>query len=207
MPLKEAQVSALTDQQPPPETEEKESGLPLAETPPAETLEAPAAEVAKAEDPEQVLNLAALTKPRKLVKLPTKIKPEGEQYELRLIDDFGIEKQQRLLSWGRQFQALMSSDKDLTDNEVERLKFLLNSVFHSVLTSVAGGSSPDAVEGVSDAVKNRVVQTFIWGPLLGQQEAQMEVIKKLIAKNLLTQEQVDEALDEMRADANQTSES
>jgi len=166
----------------------------------------PAVPEIKDEDSDDILNLADLTRPRKLVKLPTRRVPAGEQYELRLIDDFGIEKQQKLLSWGRQFQKLMSSDKDLTDNESERLKFLLNSVFHSVLEPVAGGSALDAVEGVSDSVKNRVVQAFIWGPLLGQQEAQMEVIRRLIEKNLLTQEQVDEVQEEMRAEVNRTSE-
>ena len=153
------------------------------------------------EDSSKVLDLISLTPSRKLVRLPTKDHPEGETFELRLVDDFGIEMQQKLLAWSRQFTNLMSSEEELDDDQAARMRFLLESLFEQVL-----GPSPDmtktefadARRGMDDAVRHRVVQAFSWAPVLARNELQTELIKRLVDRKYLKQEQVDEVMDELR---------
>lgn len=144
----------------------------------------------------KVLDLTALTPSRRLVKLPTKGHPEGQNFELRLVEDFGIEMQQKLLAWSRRYQQLMQADEDLDEHQTARLRFLLDNLFEQVL------DAPVVIKrGMDDAVRNRVVTAFSWAPVLAQQETQLEMIRRMIEKEMITQDQVDEVMTEMRADA------
>ncbi len=148
----------------------------------------------KVEEPEPLdLVGESLTPTRRLVKIPTKRKPEGETFEMHLVEDFGIEDQQKLMAWSRRFSQLMGADEELTKAEQERLRFLLTSLVDMVL------DAPKTVKDtLKDSVANRVVQTFSWGPALARQDQQTELVKRLIEKGHLTQEQVDETQTEIR---------
>jgi hypothetical protein len=148
----------------------------------------------EAEVPEpEAVDLVNLSPTRRLVKIPTRRKPGGEEFELRLVEDFGIERQQQLMAWSRRFQALMSQDEDLTASETSRLRFLLENITEAVL------DCPKSVlTTLTDTVKNRVVQAFSWGPALAQQEQQTELVRRLIEKKYVTEDQVDEVMAEIR---------
>ena len=122
------------------------------------------------DDDDDVLDLTSIIPPRKLVRLPTRSNPKGEVYELRLLDDFGIEEQQQLLSWSRRFEALWNKeDKDLSPRERVKLKWLLNAMFIKVL------DAPDEVKrDIDDTVKSRVVTAFTMVPLLERQKREAE---------------------------------
>jgi hypothetical protein len=178
-----------------PETESPESEVPEVAPDILESSELAASENGKEEDAPELLNLTALAPTRRMVKIPTKETPAGETFELRLVDDFGIEDQQGLIAWGKEFQKLMNSDTQLKEAQRERLRWLLNHLFMTIL------DAPDAVKkDITDAIKNRVIQAFTWAPVLAQQELQSQVITRLIDRGALTQEQVDEILEEMRAE-------
>lgn len=127
-----------------------------------------------AEDEEnKVLDLSALAPSRRLVKVPTSDDPEGERFELRLLDDFGIRDQQRLLSWSRQYDQLFNADEDLDASQQEKMEWLLNSMFEMVL------DAPKAkLAKIPDAVKNRVVTAFSLAPLLAQQDRERAAARK-----------------------------
>jgi hypothetical protein len=145
------------------------------------------------EERPELLNLSSLVPTRRMVKLPITGDPKGYVCQLRLIEDFGIETQQRLIAWGKEFQKLYGSDTVLKEAGRERLRFLLDHLFDDVI------DAPVSVkEKIPDTIKNKVIQAFTWAPLLAQQELQSQVIQRLIDRGNLTQGQVDEVLEEMR---------
>ena len=153
--------------------------------------------------PDQVLDLTSLVRTRKVVKLPTKDHPEGVDFELRYVDDFGIEMQQRLLAWSRRFTALYGAEEPLTDAKAEEMRNLLEKLFDLVLepTSLMGKDEfREAKRSVDDAGRHRVVQAFSWGPVLGRTELQTELVRRLIDKGYLEESQVDEVMEELRAE-------
>lgn len=118
-----------------------------------------------AEAEENVLDLTALAPNRKLVKLPTHRKPEGETFELRLMDDFGIGMQQKLLNWSRTYERLFNSDEELSPEQETRLKFVLDSLFDVVL------DAPKSVKAkMNDGIRSRVMMAFSLAPLMARQE-------------------------------------
>jgi hypothetical protein len=152
--------------------------------------------------PDEVLDLVSLIPTRRLVKLPTTDHPEGENFELRLVEDFGIEMQQKLLAWSRKFSTLMAKAQEgdeLDDNENTRLRFVLDGVFENVLQTADGKELSEAKrKKLNDTARQRVVQAFSWGPTLARQQFQTALITRLVEKEYLTQEHVDEVMDEMR---------
>ncbi len=168
------------------------------------TADAPAASNGKSEGkPEepQVLDLVSLAPTRRIVKLPTKRHPEGEQFTLRMLQDFGIEDQQKLLAWSRRHAELMDpsnmEERDdygvLNENSRERLRFLHDNLFDMILDA-----TPAAKKQVSDTGRNQVIQTFSWGPALANQEAQTALIRKLVDMKMVTDDQVTKAMDELK---------
>lgn len=158
---------------------------------------APKSEPEPEEDEDKVLDLTTLAPSRRLVKLPTPQNPKGETFELRLLDDFGVRDQQRLLSWSKKFESLFNKEEELTDNEAERMVHCLNQVFERVL---------DAPENVKkkmpETVRTRVMTGFSIAPLLARQEAALEERKKqilaqLVDRGLVTQDQIDEIVNEI----------
>lgn len=139
------------------------------------TTAATATEKDKPTDPEddedQILDLTLPTT-RRMVKLPTKAHPEGEPYELRLLDDFGIADQQQLLAWSRRFDGLFNLDEadnngPLTDDQKLIMKKCLDSLFDMVIVA------PAAVKkAMPDSIRHRVVTAFTLAPLIARQEAQ-----------------------------------
>jgi hypothetical protein len=118
---------------------------------------------------DDILDLSTLIPSRKRIRLPIPKTAEGEPdsgvFELRLLDDFGIMDQQRLLSWSRRFETLWNSDEDLSNSEQEDMLSLMNKMFTKVL---------DAPEDVKAAcppnIKSRVVTAFTLVPLIERQK-------------------------------------
>lgn len=121
-------------------------------------------------DDDDVLDLTQFVPSRKLVRLPTTEHPKGEVFSLRLLDDFGIVDQQRLLSWSRRFEALWNKEAgDLTKDEQIQLKHLLDQMFITVL------DAPDEIKKQTpDHIKSRVVTSFTLVPLLERQKREEE---------------------------------
>ena len=101
-----------------------------------------------------------------IIKVKTKgrqrpiIEIDDEQYEMRTMGDFGIGKQQQLNRDGREFGQLWTSDKELTDDQAKRLKFLLERLYAEVV------NAPKAVlRKLNDAEKADVVLNFTLAPL------------------------------------------
>lgn len=119
---------------------------------------------------DDILDLTSIVPPRKLIRIPTRSNPKGEVHELRLLDDFGIEEQQQLLSWSKRFEALWNKEgKDLNPRERVKMKWLLNAMFLKVL------DAPDEVKhDVDDTIKSRVVTAFTMVPLLERQKREAE---------------------------------
>ena len=93
----------------------------------------------------------------------------GKLYEMRTLDDFGIEKQQQLTRDGREFFRLWSADDELNKKQRERLKMLLERMFDQVF------DAPAAVkQELSDGKKAQVVLGFTLAPL-AQRQAQMQM--------------------------------
>lgn len=154
----------------PPDEDEAEAQITPEPQAPIELAE-PGANVGTEEpDEDDILDLTSIVPPRKLVRIPVKGSPKGEVHELRLLDDFGIEEQQQLLSWSKRFEALWNKDgKDLTPRERVKMKWLLNAMFFKVL------DAPDEVKrNVDDTVKSRVVTAFTMVPLLERQKREAE---------------------------------
>jgi hypothetical protein len=94
------------------------------------------------------------------------VRYQGEPYELKTLDDFGIIDQQRLTRDGREFFKLWSSDEELTEEEGVRLKLLLNRMFDKVF------SAPKKVrDSLSDGKRAQVVLAFTLAPLARQTAA------------------------------------
>lgn len=158
-------------------TEAVETPPEVAEAPnePQDTPQAPQTPDPEPEEKKEpkVLDLTALAPNRRLVKLPTAEHPKGETFEIRLLDDFGIATQQKLLNWSRTYERLFNSEEDLSDDEQVRLKFVLDSLFDAVL------DAPVAVKReMSDAVRSRVMTTFSLAPLIAQQEQRQAEIEE-----------------------------
>jgi hypothetical protein len=139
-----------------------------ASSPPADVLDVGVnTPVDEDEDDDQVLDLVSIAPARRPVKIPTKRKPEGEPFTLRLMDDFGIEIQQQLMSWGRRYDALFNKEDDLTADERTKLKYYLDCIFDQVL------DAPKSIKkDIPDGVRSRVVTAFTLAPLLARQEAE-----------------------------------
>jgi hypothetical protein len=98
------------------------------------------------------------------------IKVGGKLYEIKRLDDFGIEDQQALDRDGREFARLWTSDTELTANQKPRLKFLLERIFGQLLPDV-----PKAQRAkIRDAAKAELVLDFSLAPLRKALAAQME---------------------------------
>ena len=153
----------------------------------------------------QVLDLTALAPTRTLVRIPTLEHPvEGEVFELRLVDDFGIEMQHKLLAWSKKFAQLMAKANDgneLEEEESNRLRFTLDAVFEAVLQNADGAPLSKEQKGkVGDPGRQRVMQGFTWGPTLEAQRLQAALLDRLIARGQLKQEHVDQVMNEIRAE-------
>jgi hypothetical protein len=153
----------------------------------------------------KVLDLTALAPTRTLVRIPTLEKPvEGEVFELRLVDDFGIEMQHKLLAWSKKFAQLMAkanNGDELDEDESNRLRFVLDAVFEATLQSADGSPLTKAQQAkVDDPGRQRVMQGFTWGPTLESQRMQAALIDRLVQRKQLKQEHVDEVMAEIRAE-------
>ena len=170
---------------------------------------APAAEK-KAEDGKQngqlerqPVDLIDLTPLRTLVRIPTLDHPvDGEVYEMRLVDDFGVEVQPKLLAWSKRYTSLFtkaSNGEDLDEKELAQLRFTLDAVFEHVLQH-ADGSPLSKTERarISDHGRQRVMTGFTWGPTLEAQRIQSAAFDRLVAKGYLKQEQLDEVMREIQ---------
>lgn len=92
---------------------------------------------------------------------------DGKLYELRLTDDFGIEKQHALKRDGDEFLKLWNSEEE-DDATGERLNMLLERMFEEVL------DAPRTVKAkFNDSKKARVVLAFRMAPLLEAAKAEM----------------------------------
>jgi hypothetical protein len=142
---------------------------PEAEEPKVEVIEA-----TKDEESEDVMDLTSLVPTRKLIKVPTADGGISDAYELRLLDDFGIIEQQKLLNWSRRFEKLWNEEeRDLTPEEQTTLKWLLDKMFDKVLMA------PDEIKAeMSDSIRSRVVTAFTLVPLLERQKQEQEAQEK-----------------------------
>lgn len=166
------------------------AGQPLPEVPAAVVLE---------EDDSKVLDLTTMAPTRRVVKLPTADQPQGEQFEIRLLDDFGIQQQQKILTWSRRYDSLYNrepDEPDLTEDQADMLKFYLDSMFEMVL------DAPKAVKrDMRDGLRQRVVQTFSYAPLVARQEEEAKAQRKsvfglLVRKGIVSQERLDQLIEE-----------
>lgn len=153
----------------------------------------------------QVLDLTALTPTRSLVKIPTLEHPvDGEVFELRLLDDFGIEMQHKLLAWSKKFAQLMAKaneGEELDEDESDKVRFLLDAVFDAVLQSSDGAPlSKEKRANVGDTGRQRVMQGFTWGPTLETQRLQAALIDRLVKRGWVKQENVDTVMAEIRSE-------
>lgn len=128
---------------------------------PPETSEAP-----EAPEEKPVLDFTQLAPTRRKIRLPTAREPaQGEVFELRLLDDFGIADQQALLSMSRRYEALWNSEAALDASQKTILASLLNDMLDRVL------EAPKTVKRtMRDNIKARVVTAFSMAPLLTAQE-------------------------------------
>lgn len=144
-------------------------------------------ETPEEEDP-QVIDLTTLAPNRRMVKIPTKRKPEGEPFEIRLLDDFGIKDQQQLLSWNRRFEKYWNSEEDLSESEQDTMEVTMNKIFWKVLDA-----PKEVKDSVVEAVRSRIVMAFTLAPLFAQQEA--------LAKEQKEKEEKEKAEKEKNGDA------
>lgn len=133
--------------------------------------------LAQPEPEDDVLDLTSLIPTRKMVKLPTQAHPEGEVFELRLLDDFGLIDQQQLLTWSKRFEQLWNNEtgKDLTKEEQTVMLALLDRMFQLVLAPPKGMSDEDFAKVKAtfpDHIKSRVVTAFTYVPLMMRREAE-----------------------------------
>lgn len=90
------------------------------------------------------------------------IRYKGRLVEMRLIDDFGIEDHQRLNRDNAEFSELYSSTEELSEDQTQRLRMLLERLFDMV--------APDelADAGLTDTQKAQVILGFKLAPLARQ---------------------------------------
>jgi hypothetical protein len=94
------------------------------------------------------------------------VRKGGRLFEVRRLDDFGIAKQQQLDRDGREFARLWNSDAELTADQGQRLKLLLERIFQDLL------DAPKTVRAsFKDAEKARLVLDFSLAPLREQMAA------------------------------------
>lgn len=157
----------------------------------------------ESEPEEKVLDLTTLARPRRTVKLPTKDHPEGEMFEIRLLDDFGVQKQQQLLTWSRRYDKLYNRDDDqpdLQDEDLDKLKWYLDSMFEEIL------DAPKVKKNqMTDSLRQRVVLVFSMAPaLLRDERNAMEfrrgLFGELIQRKLISQEEFIQVMTEMSED-------
>lgn len=98
-------------------------------------------------------------------KRPT-VRFEAKLYEIRRLGEFGIAKQRLLQRDGREFALLWDSDDELTQDQDQRLKMLLDRVFEEVLDAPV-----DVRQKMGDGDRARVVLGFRIAPLLTQRTA------------------------------------
>lgn len=84
----------------------------------------------------------------------------GALYELRTLNDFGIDDQQALTRDGREFFRLWSSDVELKRAQKQRLKMLLDRLFNEVFDAPA-----EIREQLADGKRAQVVLAFTLAPL------------------------------------------
>jgi hypothetical protein len=119
-------------------------------------------------DETQVLDLTTLAPVRPTVNIRTSDHPEGKQYELRIMDDFGIEDQQQLTREGAEFDKLWNTDK-LNGKQSKRLKMLLDNMFDRVL------DAPSEIRAqLRDGQRSQVVLAFTLAPLAAAAQRQQE---------------------------------
>lgn len=95
-------------------------------------------------------------------KRPT-VKIDGRIYELRVMDDFGIAKQQELTRMGNEFDSLWNAQARLNNKQRDRLQFLLDEMFGQVLDAPS-----DVCHGLTDSQRQQVVLAFTLAPLIRQ---------------------------------------
>jgi len=128
-------------------------------------------QVEDAQDMEPVLDLSTLAPVRSRINIRTKEHPDGKLYELRSMDDFGIEEQQQLTRHGAEFDQLWNTDK-LNSAQRKRLKMLLDGMFERVLDA-----PPEVMAALTDGQRSQVVLSFTLAPL-AQAAARQETQEK-----------------------------
>ncbi|MGC2374249.1 MAG: hypothetical protein WA484_10280 [Solirubrobacteraceae bacterium] len=118
--------------------------------------------------PEPLLSLSTLAPIRPTVNIDSEEHPEGKLYELKQMDDFGIEEQQRLTREGAEFDKLWNTD-NLNKAGRGRLKMLLDRMFEAVLDA-----PPEIKKMLSDGQRSQVVLAFTLAPLAQAAAAQTE---------------------------------
>jgi hypothetical protein len=109
--------------------------------------------------PEPLLSLSTLAPTRPTVNIASEEHPEGRLYELKQMDDFGIEEQQQLTREGASFDKLWNTD-NLNKAGRGRLKMLLDRMFEAVLDA-----PPEIKKMLSDGQRSQVVLAFTLAPL------------------------------------------
>ena len=87
---------------------------------------------------------------------------DGKLYEMRLMKEFGIAKQQQLNRDGREFGQLWNAERRLNDTQQKRLKLLLDRLFKTVLIIP---EDDDIADQFDDSAKADVVLHFTLAPL------------------------------------------
>jgi hypothetical protein len=155
----------------------------------------------KEDKPEdKVLDLTTLARSRRTVKLPTKEKPEGEIFEIRLLDDFGVQQQQQILTWSRRYDKLYNRDDgrpDLSDGEADLMKHYLDSMFEEILDAPKTKKNQ-----MGDSLRQRVVLVFSMAPaLLRDERNAMEfrraLLGELIERGISSEDELLTVMNEM----------
>jgi hypothetical protein len=103
---------------------------------------------------EPVLEIDTLARARPTVLIKTEKDREGELYEMRLPEEFGIEEDQKFRSELREFGQLMAKDA-LTAAEKKRLRARLDHMARKIL------EAPDEVHrALVDRQRQRIVTSF-----------------------------------------------
>jgi hypothetical protein len=113
----------------------------------------------EAVDEDMILDLTTLAPKRSKVRLPTPESEEGELFDLRSMDDFGIAEQQQLTMEGKEFDALWNT-QDLNSAQRKRLKTLLDHMLEKVLDAPA-----PVKKHLKDGQRSQIVLAFTLAPL------------------------------------------
>lgn len=172
---------------------------------------------AEKKDRDDFIDLTRATKRRKVLLPLTKSTPEGDRvpeldeegkpktkvFEVRLIDDFGLAMQQRLLSYSRKYEKLFNNDEPLSEKDAKQLDYYHDEMFSRVLVA----EEVDR-QKIDIAAQQRVVTTFSRGPLIDSMEEnrqRLNVVFQLKELGYLTDEQINEAMDKVQEAADQIS--